>query len=85
MDKTIRANEAKRILSEPLLIEALATIERRAIEDMLACKRTWMPWQRRKMEHAQRVANAVRDLRGYLQAAIMEVELERTRKSVTVA
>jgi hypothetical protein len=73
-ETTRRAQEAKRLLDEPLLIEAFASIEADAIEEILT---TNDDDTRRVL--ADRV-NAIRALRAHLQAVIAkDVQDSRTR------
>lgn len=67
-EKEFRAGEAKRLLNEPLLVEALDGIERAAVEDMIAADRTPEGDQHRRVL-ADRV-QAIRDLRGFLETTI---------------
>lgn len=63
-----RAAEARRLLDEPLLNEALDALERAAIEELLAVKGYWRADKRRRML-ADRV-NVVRELRARLKSVI---------------
>jgi hypothetical protein len=80
----VNGHEAQRILNDPAFSAALELIERRAIEDMLAAHRTWLPWVRRKRDHAANVVAVIRELRGLLHSAIA-AEHAKTRRGSGVA
>ena len=66
-----RVAEARRLLDEPLLNEALDRIEAAAIEDMLK-----VPfWASRRMRMAADQVKVVRGMRKYLQTIIVNGEL----------
>lgn len=75
-----RASDAKRLLDEPVLREALAELENAAIEEMLSIKAAW-PWADRKRRMLADRANAIRDLRNRLeimvQAGLHAAEMAR--------
>lgn len=64
-----RAGEARRLLDEPLLNEALDAIERAAIEEMLAVKGFLWSAERRRRGLADRV-NTIREFRARLRTMI---------------
>jgi hypothetical protein len=68
-DKEHRANEAKRLLGEPILNEALAAMERQALEEILAAKGKDADQARR--EAADRI-KVIRGLKDHLQVAVMQ-------------
>jgi hypothetical protein len=67
-DAERRASEARRLLDEPLLNEALDKIERDAIEDMLR-----LPWwiRPRKRRMACDRVRAIRGIRSQLRSVIL--------------
>lgn len=65
-----RVSEAKRLLDEPLLNEALDRIEKMAIEEMLA-----VPfWAARRMRMAADTVRIVRGMRRHLEHVIVNGE-----------
>lgn len=75
------AAEAQRILSDPAFVKALETLEKRAIEDMIAAHRVYLPWVRRKRDHAANIVAAVRELRAQLHSVIMAEHAKARRGS----
>jgi hypothetical protein len=65
-----RVSEARRLLDEPLLIEAFDRIEAAAIEDML----TVPFWAQRRMRMAADRVKVVRGLRKHLEHVIVNGE-----------
>jgi hypothetical protein len=66
-DKDRRASEAERLLSEPLLNEALSKIEADSVNEMLSCH-FWQDKKRRML--ADRI-NTVRAFKKHLQSVIL--------------
>lgn len=69
-----RTSEARRLLDEPLLIEALELIERNAIEEMIQTP-VWEPfWRHRKAHEAAHKVAVIRDFRRLLKSVIINGE-----------
>jgi hypothetical protein len=78
LDKEARAREAKRLLDEPLLVEAFAAVEREAFENMISA--SGPDADRIRTEMADLV-KAARALTGHLQAIIVEGGIETRQRS----
>lgn len=68
-DAQFRASEARRLLDEPLLVEALTTLESDAFETALRCP-SWHIWGRRKRDAQLLRVDVIRDLRSRLETLI---------------
>ena len=74
-----RASEASRLLSEPLLNEALDIIERDTVEEILRC---WWFQDRKRRVLADRIS-VIRGIRGHLRSVVLTgKEGERARPTV---
>jgi len=78
-DKERRAAEARRLLDEPLLNEALDRIERDTLDEILRAP-FWSDRKRRMLTDRVRV---IRGIRAHLRSVILSGE-ESTRKRPTV-
>ncbi len=65
-EKLARGESAKRILADPLVIEALATIESEVVETMLSCPQR----DDEGMRRLQSIAIQARKFKGILQGCI---------------
>lgn len=77
-DKDRRAIEARRLLDEPLLNEALDRIERDAVNEMLRLP-FWSDRKRRMLADRVRV---VRGMRSHLQSIVLTGTEQRSRSVV---
>ena len=77
-NKEYRASEARRLLDEPLLNEALDRLERSAFEELLRVP-FWQPRKQRLLIDRVRV---IRGMRGHLRAVILDGEDARKRPIV---
>ncbi|MFN3169286.1 MAG: hypothetical protein ACE37E_01180 [Hyphomicrobiales bacterium] len=80
-DDERRASEARRLLNEPLLIEAFTALEKRCLEDLLKLPAWRADRQRRAL--IDRI-NTMRDLRNELHAVILAGD-QSSRKKPSIA
>lgn len=76
-DKTRRAAEARRLMDEPLLMEALASLEKDAVERIVEA-RGWRLGDKQRRIAAEQI-RVIRGIRNHLELVIIQGPRERVK------